>query len=136
LERNAQNPGCDEKMSMNKKLQIKKLKVSAASRGLESEMIDFGAHFDSSLSYRENRRNFEKMFPTRGKVVVPKDAKKQRRKKSDDDLYQIGKSNRELDKKRSAKLPGKRRVYHKSGKRTTYYERRKNRSDRPGPWRL
>lgn len=43
-------------------------------------------------------------------------------------LHQTGTSNRNNDKKRTAKAPGKRRSA--SGK--TYYENRKNRSDMPG----
>lgn len=40
--------------------------------------------------------------------------------------YQIGRTNRTRDRKRKAKPPGKRKT--KRGK--TYYERRRNRSDR------
>lgn len=45
---------------------------------------------------------------------------------------QTGKSNKARDKKIKAKPPGKRIVKHPDGKTTVYYERRKNRSDRPG----
>lgn len=45
---------------------------------------------------------------------------------------QTGSSVKRLDKKRKAKAPGKRVVKHPGGKSTVYYERRKNRSDKPG----
>jgi len=44
---------------------------------------------------------------------------------------QTGTSNRKRDEERHAKTPGKRKTTRK-GKKTFYYERRKNRSDRPG----
>jgi hypothetical protein len=45
---------------------------------------------------------------------------------------QTGTSNSQIDKKRKAKAPGKRVVKHKGSKSTVYYERRKNRTDKPG----
>lgn len=49
------------------------------------------------------------------------------------DLHrQTGNSIERIDKKIKAKAPGKRIVQHPDGKITVYYERRKNRSDRPG----
>lgn len=45
---------------------------------------------------------------------------------------QTGSSNRVRDKRVKAKAPGKRIVSHGRGKKTVYYERRKNRSDKPG----
>lgn len=45
---------------------------------------------------------------------------------------QTGTSNKKSDKRRTAKPPGKRIVRHRGGKNTSYIERRKNRSDKPG----
>lgn len=45
---------------------------------------------------------------------------------------QTGSSNRKRDSQRTAKAPGKRVVRHAGKKSTVYYERRKNRSDKPG----
>lgn len=45
---------------------------------------------------------------------------------------QTGTSNKKADRERSAKTPGKRTVKHGKKKATIYYERRKNRSDKPG----
>jgi len=45
---------------------------------------------------------------------------------------QTGSSNKKKDKQRTAKPPGKRIVRHRGGKNTSYTERRKNRSDKPG----
>lgn len=45
---------------------------------------------------------------------------------------QTGKSNSTRDKALKAKAPGKRVVKYAGGKSTVYYERRKNRSDKPG----
>lgn len=45
---------------------------------------------------------------------------------------QTGQSIEFIDKRKRAKAPGKRIVMHPDGSRTVYYERRKNRSDKPG----
>lgn len=45
---------------------------------------------------------------------------------------QTGSSNKKRDSLKKAKPPGKRIVKHPGGKKTVYYERRKNRSDKPG----
>lgn len=45
---------------------------------------------------------------------------------------QTGKSSAMHDEMLKAKAPGKRTVKHRGGKKTVYYERRKNRSDKPG----
>lgn len=45
---------------------------------------------------------------------------------------QTGSSNKKRDRIKKAKPPGKRIVKHPGGKNTVYYERRKNRSDKPG----
>ena len=45
---------------------------------------------------------------------------------------QTGSSSLAFDKRVRAKAPGKRVVKHPGGKSTVYYERRKNRSDKPG----
>lgn len=47
-------------------------------------------------------------------------------------VRQTGSTNLREDLKRKAKPPGKRVVKHPGGKATVYYERRKNRSDKPG----
>lgn len=64
--------------------------------------------------------------PIKRKTVLKKKLVKRR------SLKQIGKSNRSKDSKLKAKLPGKRTS--KTGK--TYYERRKNRSDKNRKKRL
>lgn len=61
-----------------------------------------------------------------GTAAKKKAAKKKPVKKVS--LHQTGKSNRKRDEERSARLPGKR--ISRSG--AVYYERRKNRSDKPG----
>ena len=45
---------------------------------------------------------------------------------------QTGTSKKKIDATRKAKAPGKRVVKHAGAKSTVYYERRKNRSDKPG----
>jgi hypothetical protein len=65
-----------------------------------------------------------------------KAAKKKARKvgavKKKSSSRQTGGSNLKIDRRVHAKSPGKRTVKHAGGKKTVYYERRKNRSDKPG----
>jgi len=52
-------------------------------------------------------------------------------KKAGQEYRQTGTSNKKRDEERHAKAPGKRTVKH-GRKKSSYYERRKNRSDVPG----
>lgn len=66
-----------------------------------------------------------------GKTTAKKkSAKKKSAKKVS--YRQTGSTTRKADRKRSAKVPGKRVVKHAGTKSTVYYERRRNRSDKPG----
>ncbi len=47
-------------------------------------------------------------------------------------LHQTGSSNLKIDRQIKAKQPGKRTIKHRGGKKHSYYESRKNRSDMPG----
>jgi hypothetical protein len=64
-------------------------------------------------------------------AVKRKPAKRKAAKKKTSNR-QTGTSNSFFDRMVTAKAPGKRIVKHKGGKKSVYYERRKNRSDKPG----
>lgn len=66
---------------------------------------------------------------TTAKKGVKKAATKKRKPSA---TRQTGVSKLTVDRKRKAKAPGKRLVKHAGAKSTVYYERRKNRSDKPG----
>lgn len=103
-----------------------------SNRGVETEKVDIEAYYDRSLTYHENVQNFQKQFGGFHKSVPIRPAgaflKRGRKSIREDEFYQRGHSHTDIDKRKSAKLPGKRRS--RTGKK--YYERRKNRSDRPG----
>lgn len=98
------------------------------------DTVDLDSLIDSTLTGSENRQNIERqlgmnmsastryaMFDAPREGRVPKSERK-------GEFYQIGRSNSELDEDRRAKPPGQRYT----GWGTTYVERRKNRSDKPG----
>lgn len=107
-----------------------------SSRGIETEKVDLYAHIDRKLTMGENIENISRMHglyessdTRRTKQQIHSRKRHQiPRSEREGEFYQIGSSHRDLDAKKRAKLPGKRRSA--SGK--TYTERRKNRSDRPG----
>lgn len=110
------------------------IRRSLARAGIDPEVFDVHAHTDRKLSLRENIANISRMTGAgRTERHVKKELEKDKArrggkaKKYRGTFDQTGKTTLEIDRKRSAQPPGKR----KSGKRT-YYEYRRNRSDRPG----
>lgn len=102
--------------------------------GVDPQKFDIHAHVDRKLSQRENFLNLTKMTGTgKRKEYDPKLYQRASRRDLND-YRQIGTSNKADDKRRKAMLPGKRYVRHPGAKTTIYYERRKNRSDKPGYW--
>jgi len=85
--------------------------------------------------FRRAAKKAKRLYKT-GRYKTFADAMKSALKKisgiSGSKYRQTGTSKRSADKKRKAKAPGKRVVRHPGAKATVYYERRKNRSDKPG----
>lgn len=120
----------------NSGFQAYNVRRALASAGLETEKIDVSAHLDRSLSLRENVANIKRQYGA-GPSKARKEASmmkgpRMKKEETQGTFYQVGKSNTNRDKKRTAKPPGERRS--RSGR--WYTERRKNRSDRPGPHRI
>lgn len=99
----------------------------------ELEKFDVDAHIDRTLSYHENRQNIRSMFgmgygsDTR-RAMSERAMRINKRRERDGEFYQVGSSNYAFDERRSAQSPG----FRRTGWGTSYVERRKNRSDRPG----
>ena len=108
----------------------KSIRAKLVSLGIDPDKFDIHAHTDRTLSRTENMANMAAMHGINlvPKAPGPKPTKAQKRHARLGDFYQIGTTHPQVDKKRVAKAPGKRKSA--SGKR--YTERRKNRSDRPG----
>lgn len=111
------------------------IKRKLSNAGHETELIDLDALYDRKLSSHENMANIESMFGMRHSSATRqameranRPTRKQRKRDTRGEFYQIGRSNEELDARRSALAPGFRRT--RWG--TSYIERRKNRSDRTG----
>jgi hypothetical protein len=120
-------------MKASKEYSTLQLRQRLVAAGVDPEKFDISAHVDSKLSQRENFINLTQMTGTskRKDYSGHSGIKRELQSTLKGEFYQIGKSRKEVDEKRKAQLPGKRRSA--SGK--TYTERRKNRSDRPG-WRV
>ncbi|HQN90693.1 MAG TPA: hypothetical protein PK336_00280 [Methanoculleus sp.] len=110
------------------------VKRSLVRAGIDPEMFDASAHLDRKLTTRENLTNISKLTGAgRTERHIKKELEKDKArrggkvKKYRGTFDQTGKSNIEIDRRIRAQPPGKRG----SGKRS-YYEYRRNRSDRPG----
>lgn len=91
------------------------------------------AHIDRSLTYHENRENIRGMLgmnigSASRRAMEEPGGRINKRRDRDGEFYQVGRTNRDIDERRSAKAPG----FRRTGWGTSYVERRKNRSDRPG----
>lgn len=103
---------------------------SLARAGIDPEKFDTHAFIDRKLSMSENITNISRMTGAgRTERHIKREVEKAgpSRKKYRGTFDQTGKSNVEIDRRIRALPPGKRG----SGKRS-YYEYRRNRSDRPG----
>jgi len=116
-------------MKIETNMSDKRLRAMLAGAGVDTEVFDVHAHIDRKLTYRENKANLKKLAKVSTASGVTRHAQRyQRATRKDDPFYQLPLTGGSLaaDKKRRAKLPGKR--VSKSGKK--YTERRRNRSDR------
>lgn len=113
-------------MKTSEGFQSYNIRRSLAAAGIDPEKFDVHAHLDRTLTMRENIRNIQGI--TRGGSHSTRDTGPKKRSPRGGEYRQYGRTNEAIDKKRHAKIPGKR--YPKGGK--PYTERRKNRSDRPG----
>ena len=99
----------------------------------ESEMIDFEAEIDRTLNYHENLQNIERRYglhvgsDTR-RALEQGPARINRLRDREGEFYQTGRTHREIDEILPALPPG----FRRTSWGTSYTERRRNRSDRPG----
>jgi hypothetical protein len=120
---------------MNAGMQIWNLNRMIADGSRHStDQVDVKALFDSTLTLSENRRNIAKQIgmTTRNygleQHTQREDERKREHIRRQDKNRQVGRSNLEIDRARSAKAPGKRQA--EKSKRF-YYEYRQNRTDVP-----
>jgi hypothetical protein len=114
---------------MNPELQEQMINRALVNAGIDPEVFDTSAHIDRNLHADENLKNIKRMH---GIGNRPQETYGHQNRTLQADLhgefYQIGRSQNDIDKQMSAMIPGVR--YTAWG--TTYTERRKNRSDKPG----
>jgi hypothetical protein len=113
---------------MNNAWQEDTIRRSLVANGIDPEQFDVSAHIDSTLRLDENLRNVKRHHGIGSHETYGHDRSRQADLKGE--FYQIGRSNSVQDKQQPAGMPGVR--YTAWG--TTYTERRKNRSDKPGGW--
>lgn len=119
-------------------MQVVKISEYISNHGVDPEMFDVESYVDKSLNYSENLANIKSILKlsTRNRTYGLEPGNKYSRKREQNEFYQIGASDRDIDKIHSAQPPGDRHVKHKRPDGSTYYtkyvERRKNRSDYPG----
>ncbi len=113
-------------MKSNAGFQAFNIRRALAAAGIDPEKFDVHAHMDRTLTMRENIANIRGM--TRGGSRSTRDTRPRKRAHAGGEYWQRGRTHEAIDKKRKAEIPGKR---IRKGKKP-YYERRKNRSDRPG----
>lgn len=93
----------------------------------ELEKFDMDSHIDRTLSFSENRQNIRSMFGMNHGGETRR-AMEGSRRPTHGEFDQTGRSNRDIDILRDAKTPG----FRRTDWGTSYTERRRNRSDRPG----
>lgn len=120
-------------MKAPKEYATSNLRARLVAAGVDPQKFDLDAHVDRKLSQRENFINLSKITGTTKRTDYTGHPNLKKADKREE-FYQIGRTNKVIDKKLKAKLPGARYVKHPGGKTTRYTERRKNRSDRPSGW--
>ena len=111
---------------MNEEMQMNLINRALVNAGIDPELFDTSAHIDRNLHADENLKNIKRMHGIGSQETYGHE----RTRQSDlhGEFYQIGRSHTDIDRDMSAMLPGLRYT----GWGTTYTERRKNRSDKPG----
>ena len=122
-----------EGVQMSRGLDMYNIRRRLSNRRIETELVDVNALFDSTLSHGENMANIEYQFGLRHgsdtrRAMESGPSRINKRRDRDGEFYQIGRTNERYDERRGARAPG----FRRTDWGTSYIERRKNRSDRPG----
>jgi hypothetical protein len=111
---------------MNTEMQEDMINRSLVNAGIDPELFDTSAYIDRTLHADENLKNIKRIHGIGSHETYGHE--RTRQTDLHGEFYQIGNSNTRSDERHRAMLPGVR--YTAWG--TTYTERRKNRSDKPG----